>query len=189
MKDTYLNSTPILIQAHPADLLTLENMARFYLYEMSRFCGFRVDDFSWPEDNLLKKHHFEKYLEEEDRKAFFIKVQDELAGLVLVTKIGINPNIDWKIGEFFVLPKFQRQSIGQKIALQVFNRFPGRWEVSVLPENKGAWEFWRKVISSCTKNDYLEEKKTVNYASHNPERIVFLFSLSSAIININTLNL
>lgn len=166
---------PTLIQAKLENLSALENMARFYLYEMSRYCQFRFDEYSWPEEKLIHLHHFREYLYENDRKALFIAAENELAGFLLLRKTGINPEIDWKISEFFILPKFQRQSIGQKAAFQIFDKLPGKWEVSVLPDNKRAIEFWRKVISSYTHNNFNEELITIDYPSYNPTRIVLTF--------------
>ncbi len=164
-----------LIQAKLESLSVLENMARFYLYEMSRYCGFRFEEYSWPEEKLIHLHHFRQYLSENDRKALFIVIDNELAGFMLLRKSGIKTDIDWKISEFFILPKFRGKAIGKKAAFQIFDKLPGTWEISILPENTGALQFWRHVISSYSNNAYTEESLTIDYPSYNPKRIVLTF--------------
>jgi predicted acetyltransferase len=48
--------------------------------------------------------------------------------------------------EFFVLRKYRGQGIGAWFATQLFDRFPGVWEVGEIHANTNAQRFWRKVI-------------------------------------------
>lgn len=67
-----------------------------------------------------------------------IKVNEELAGFVLVNKKGIQRATDWNVGEFFLLAKFQGQGLGRVVAEELWNLFPGIWEIAVIPENTAA---------------------------------------------------
>jgi predicted acetyltransferase len=48
------------------------------------------------------------------------------------------------MAEFFILRKYRHQGIGARAAWELFDRFPGRWEVFEIIENTAAQEFWRK---------------------------------------------
>ena len=87
------------------------------------------------------------FLEKPDRFAFLIKVDNELAGFALINKVGSTPDVDWNIGEFFIVSKFHGKGVGCNVAHQVFSQFPGVWETSQMPENTAAIEFWNKVVS------------------------------------------
>ena len=72
-----------IISATMNDYPVIQNMARFYVYDMSRYCGFISDDWQIPADGLYESFDFKEYFELEDRKAFMLKVGDELSGFVL----------------------------------------------------------------------------------------------------------
>lgn len=165
-----------LIKA-PADAYPIvKNMARFYGYDMSRSCGF-VEDWDWafPENGLYEGCDVKRYFEDKDRYAFLVKVDNELAGFVLIHKNGINPSTDWNMGEFFIVAKFQGKSIGKQAAHLAWQQLPGLWEISVIPENTPALAFWRKSISEYTNGQYNEEIKSVYPNTHQPDRYVLSF--------------
>ncbi|ARG98372.1 GNAT family N-acetyltransferase [Legionella micdadei] len=168
------NLEPQLIPATGDDYSTIQNLARFYVYDMSRYCGF-LPDWECPEDGLYEAYDFKSYFIEKDRYPFLIRVNNELAGFVLVNKVGFIPDIDWNVGEFFITAKFQHRGIGQKIAQQLWQRYPGKWQVSVLPQNESGLQFWRKTINKFTKNQFNETTKKVAYDANNP-RIIFSFT-------------
>lgn len=150
-------------------------MTRFYVYDLSRSCGFHSKNWACPNNGLYESLDFKKYFEEKDRHAFLIKVDDELAGFAFLHKFGSIPDVDWVLGEFFILARFQGKGIGNKIANQIFKKFPGTWEVSVIPENTGALAFWRKTISNFTHGKYLEEIKDVDYDTNQPRHYFLSF--------------
>ena len=159
---------PLTIKDHPV----VQNMARFYVYEMSRFCGWEC-----PEDGLYECIDFKSYFTEPDRKAFMIKVGDELAGFVLLNKVVSTPDTDWNMGEFFVMGKFQQTGIGRQVAVNIFKQFPGTWEVGAIPENTRAYDFWHKIISGYTNGHYTETLTNVPPPSISPMKI-FKFKTS-----------
>jgi predicted acetyltransferase len=85
--------------------------------------------------------YLDHYWTEPDRHAFLIKVDGQIAGLVLI-RAG-DPH---EFGEFFVLRKYRRSGIGRAAAHEVFRRFPGSWVVHEIPGNDAAVSFWRTVI-------------------------------------------
>ena len=46
------------------------------------------------------------------------------------------------MAEFFVLRKYRRCGIGSHVALEVWKRFPGQWEVRVIESHISALPFW-----------------------------------------------
>jgi predicted acetyltransferase len=145
------------------DHLVIRNMARFYVYDLSRECGFISKDWALPEDGLYESFDFKIYFTASDRKAFIIKIADELVGFVLLNQEVSIPDAQWSMGEFFILAKFQGKGIAKYVAHRVWNKHPGKWEVLVLPENISALGFWRKAIREYTNNEYNEELKTVRF--------------------------
>lgn len=168
-----------IILATLSDYPIIRNMARFYVYELSRYCGFISKYWVIPKNGLYKYHDLKKYFKDINKKAYLIKMQDEeLVGFVLLNKDATSKDIDWNIGEFFILAKFQGKGIGQKVAKDIFSKHPGKWEVLVMPENKPALPFWRKVISSITDGNYVEELKTIDYDKNQPKCYIFNFYIT-----------
>lgn len=177
---------PKLITATMDDYPVIQNMARFYAYDMSRYCGFISNEWNFPKDGLYEAHDFRKYFEEPGRKAFLIKIDDELAGFVLLNRIGTLPDTEWDMGEFYVLGKFQGKGIAKQVAYQIWQEFHGKWEVTVIPENLVGLAFWRKTISNFTKGHYKEEIKKVEYDKHQPNRYIFSFDTKELASEVDT---
>ena len=90
----------------------------------------------------------------------------------LINKVGSTPDVDWNIGEFFIVSKFQGKGIGRHVAEQVFNQFPGIWETSQIPENKAALDFWEKIVNDYANGQYEKSLKTI--AEPKPHPMVVL---------------
>lgn len=155
---------PQLVPATNADYPVIQNLARFYVYDMARYCGFISDEWACPADGLYECYDFKTYFEDTSKQPFLIKVDHEIAGFVLLNKEGTSATTQWNMGQFFILSKFQRSGIGKLMAEAVWNSHPGTWEISVIPENTAALHFWRKTIAAFTKGNYSEEVKVVNKA-------------------------
>jgi predicted acetyltransferase/predicted GNAT family acetyltransferase len=167
-----------LSKATPEDNNTIQNLGRFYVYEMSRYCGF-LPTWDVPSNGLFECIDLSSYCEKPDRYAFLVKVDDELAGFVLINKVGSTPIVDWNIGEFFIVSKFQGKGVGSYVAEQVFNQFPGVWETSQIPENKAAIEFWNKVVSRYSHGQFEKDLKTVPEPKPHPMVILKFTSQGS----------
>jgi len=154
------NFKPELIKATLADYPVIQNLARFYAYDMSRDCGQDLKGWEFPKDGLYEGPDFKKYFESSSNHPFILKVEGELAGFVLINKLEIMPEVDWNIGEFFIVAKFQRSGIGKKVAKQIFDQFPGEWSVGAIPQNVKALNFWRKLIAEYPNGKFIEQEKT-----------------------------
>jgi predicted acetyltransferase/RimJ/RimL family protein N-acetyltransferase len=151
---------PEIVRATTTGYPVVQDMGKLYEHAMSPYCDFSP---GW----------IRRYFNEADRCVFFIKVGEENAGFALINKVGTVPEVDWNMGEFFILGKFQRQSIGQQAATKILDQFEGVWEVTVIPENTQALHFWRKVIIQYTRGNFTKDIKTVD--PHNPKRVIFCF--------------
>ncbi len=84
-----------------------------------------------------------------DFHPFLLKIGGHWAGFAWV-EVGsyIAPGAarHWLMEEFFILRKYRGRGVGEWFATQLFDRFPGVWEVGEIHENKDAQAFWRKVI-------------------------------------------
>jgi predicted acetyltransferase len=69
---------------------------------------------------------------------------------------GVTPGVDFRVGEFYIVPEHRRCGLGRLAAQALFNRFPGTWEVTQLSGNESALSFWREVIGVYTKGRYEE---------------------------------
>ena len=146
-----------ILTATIKDYPVIQNMARFYVYDRTRYMGWEC-----PEDGLFECIDFKHYFENPDKKAFLIRVANEIAGFVLLDKIHLLEPVDWNMGEFFILAKFQGKGIGSKVAQEIFKIHPGKWSVAVMPENIKAVNFWRKIITNVSGGNYTEIFKTVD---------------------------
>lgn len=167
-----------LLPATLADYPIIQNMARFYVYERTAFMGWAC-----PENGLFECIDFKHYFENDDEKAFLIRVSDEIAGFVLLDKVQLLEPVDWNMGEFFILAKFQGKGLANIVAQEIFQKHPGKWSIAVMPDNIKAVKFWLKIISEVSKGDYTEIFKTENElkSAENPEPYamnVFTFDIS-----------
>ncbi|MDF2964946.1 MAG: hypothetical protein K0Q51_334 [Rickettsiaceae bacterium] len=169
-----------LIPATIKDYPTIQNMARFYVYDRTAFMVWEC-----PEDGMFECIDFKHYFESIEKKAFLVRVGSELAGFVLLDKETLIDKVDWNMGEFFILAKFQGKGIASQVAQEIFKAHPGNWSVAVMPENIKAVRFWRKIIGEVSKGSYTEVFKTAEElkTSENPDpysMIIFYFEARSA---------
>jgi predicted acetyltransferase len=157
---------PIIISATIDDYPIIQNMARFYVYDRTKYMGWEC-----PENGMFECIDFRHYFENFNEKAFLIKINNELAGFVLLDKEQLIEPVDYNMGEFFILAKFQGKGISYKVAEEIFKKYPGKWSVAVMPENIKALKFWRKIISNVSRKAYTEVFKTMNiftfYSEHS----------------------
>lgn len=90
---------------------------------------------------------------------FFIQREDELVGFALVRRgshiTGARDVMD--VAEFFVVRGARRSGIGAEAARQLFERFPGPWEIRVRESNASALAFWSRVVSAWNGAQALPE--------------------------------
>lgn len=170
---------PQKIQLIPAtlnDYPIIQNLARFYAYDMSEYWrggpGWEV-----PENGLYECIDFRKYWDDPSAFPFLIRYDGELAGFAIISKSGSEPSIDFIMAQFFIMRKFKRQGIGRQVAYKCFDRFPGVWEVMVFPGNEGSYRFWRTIIKHYSSQPLIEYTRQIAHFKNKPYNI---FNFESA---------
>ena len=144
-----------ILPAAPQHRSVLRHLYELYCHDFSEMTGEDVteagtytgDEFlaNWPETSW---------------HPFLVKVDSQWAGCawVVTGKSYVTPVADhiW-MDEFFVMRKYRRQGIGERVAVHLFDRFPGTWEVGEIASNVNAQAFWRKVVGRYTGGQF-EEK-------------------------------
>lgn len=156
-----------LVKATKEDKDTIQNLGRFYIYDMSRYCGF-LPTWETPANGLFECIDLSSYCDNVDRHAFLVKVDNELAGFALINKVGSTPDVDWHVGEFFIIAKFQGKGVGSYVAEQICDQFPGTWETTLIPENRAALEFWEKFVNKYSKGKFEKSRKIIPEPKPHP---------------------
>lgn len=162
---------PAMLNEYPM----IQNMARFYVYDLSKECGHISDEWRLPANGLFESFDFKNYFEEDSRRAYLIKVYGDIAGFILLNQVTTNNSNDWNIGEFFILGRYQGNGIGKQAAKKIWRLYPGEWEVSVIPENASALAFWENAIRKFTNDRFVKETKLIDFDKDQPKRIIFTF--------------
>lgn len=129
----------------------LRNLLELCLHDYSEFTNKNISDYG-----LFDYPYLDHYWTDPDRYPFLIRVERKLAGFALVHKVG--EPATYSVTEFFILRKYRHQGLGQVVAHQIFDMFPGRWRVRQDVENADAQLFWRKVVARYTNNRFRETK-------------------------------
>lgn len=164
--DSNIKLTPATLNEHPI----LQNMGRFYVYDMSEYVGHEA---GWeiPQDGLYECIDFKKYWSTPNAFPFLIRYKNELAGFVIVDKKGSDAEIDYNMAQFFILRKFKGKGLGSYVAHQCFDTFRGKWEVMVIPGNEGAYRFWRSTIQRYCENQFIEYTKDIAHFNNSRKNI------------------
>lgn len=107
-----------LIPAKLSDYPIIKNLARFYVYDMNQYM-----DWKTPEDGLFKCFSLKKYWKNDSSYPFLIRINNELAGFVIINKKGCESCVDYNIAQFFIVRKFSGKGLGREVAFQCFNQF------------------------------------------------------------------
>jgi predicted acetyltransferase len=111
----------------------LANLLQLYAHDFSEFHNVELGL-----DGRFVYKQLPLYWSEPNRHPFLIRVDDKLAGFVLVKKgseISGNDTV-WDMAEFFVIRGYRRHGIGTLIAHEVWKRFSGKWEVRVMTSRR-----------------------------------------------------
>ena len=129
----------------------LANLLEKHLYEFSQWDLKEVNPLG-----LYGYQYLDYYFTEENRWAYFIKVEGQLAGFVMVITL---PEVhdretDYQMAEFFVLHKYRRKGLGYEAFRRVTDTHRGKWQLKLHPGNIPSVHFWEKSISRLTEGDY-----------------------------------
>ena len=174
-----------ILPASVEDFPVVQNLVRFYVYDMSETMGWPcpedglyggcddLPEYWWPGstpadlETISQKlaitipfnKHFQRWPAGHRGHPFIIRIDGELAGFAMIKQLPEGKPVDCDMGEFFLVRKFRRQGIGTQIAYDLFDRFPGIWEVRQMVAYRPAQTFWRLVIAGYTNNQYQESSQ------------------------------
>jgi len=129
-----------------ADREWLTNVYPFYLHDLSEYdlAYYTLDD-----RGIWMPDHRASWLEDDDDHPLIILESGRRVGFALVNQAPsphMQPGMDFRMSEFFVLRRHRGQGIGRRAVFALFDRFRGKWEIFELARNAVAISFWRRVI-------------------------------------------
>ena len=137
--------------AKPDEKHLMRNMMQLYLYDFSEF-----EEIDLNEHGMYEYKCLDAYWKEDGRFPFIIRVEGKLAGFALINKHTYSQEGEFSVAEFFIMRKYRGRSIGKNTAYEIFNLFPGWWEIRQMRNNSKAQSFWYSVIKEYTGNDFSE---------------------------------
>jgi predicted acetyltransferase len=131
----------------------LANLLQLYLHDITseNFSGIEMDE------KGLYPYPIDGYFGNDECIPYFIKLDTEIVGFVLIEKPYLvleKENDSYCISEMFIMNKYKRKGIGKNVALQLFKKHIGKWEIGTLPNSKEVTLFWENVVSEYTHYKY-----------------------------------
>ena len=129
----------------------LKNLLEKYGYEFSQYNNLDINNLG-----LYGYDYLDCYWYEKNRFPFFVKVNNKLAGFIMVNdypELKRMP-LDYAISEFFILFKYRRNGIGKYCVKYILDKFKGKWQLKYHPKNEISKKFWIKTIDEYTSGKY-----------------------------------
>jgi predicted acetyltransferase len=147
-----------LVETTLADRPIVENLALFCAYDFSEFIPRDVGEsgtFGGPGHGMLRGCWTDPR-----RHTFLIRAGGKLAGFAIVDDHSVPPGAGnrWEMGEFFILRRYRRQGIGERVARLLFDRFRGRWVIYTFPQNAAAQVFWHTIIDRYAGGQFVADR-------------------------------
>jgi predicted acetyltransferase len=139
-------------QAGEAEQGQIEELLNDYLAESSEHREIYVGA-----TNAADYRYLKDYWSDSSRFPFTLWANSELAGFAFVRRTEEDHEPVFQVAEFFVKPKYRRCGIGRAAVTNIWQRFPGWWELQVMNRNDSAVQFWERCISQQAKSWKVEE--------------------------------
>jgi len=144
-----------LIRATAQHRRLVRQLYELYCHDFSPMTQSDIgDDGYWTGDDFLQPWPSDHQLQ-----IFLVRVNEQWAGFAWIARGSyLNPAIEshFLMDEFFIMRKYRRQGLGEQVAVRLFNKFSGVWEVGEIPENVEAQAFWRMIIGRFTDHHFQE---------------------------------
>jgi len=153
-----------------ADVPAVERLWQLYSHDMSEIRGTLPN-----QEGLYKPGRLATYLADRDNvDGYLVWHREAPAGFAFVVGVGDELR---KMGDFFVVRAVRRQGVGNAAVKELFARYRGDWEIGFQGHNRGAPEFWRRMVSDAVGTDWREERRPVPDKPHIPDDHFILFTL------------
>jgi predicted acetyltransferase len=128
----------------------LRNLLEKYNYEFSQYNNLDVNNMG-----LYGYDYLDNYWTEENRFPYFIKVDNKLAGFVMVNDYcEVKLDTNYTISEFFIMYKYRKSGIGKYALKYILDKYRGKWQLKYHPKNEISKIFWNKTIEEYTNGKY-----------------------------------
>ena len=164
-----MDSSPLLRALTPGDRASVERLWQLYSHDMSEVRGTLPNS-----DGMYKAGRLPTYFDDADRCGYLISYQDAPAGFAFVQGLSGETRM---IGDFFVVRAVRRKRIGYHVVRELLGRYPGRWEIGFQLGNRGAPDFWRRVVSDVVGTSWREELRPVPDKPNIPPDHFIVFSV------------
>jgi predicted acetyltransferase len=139
-----------IIQVPVNEKEILRNLMEKYLYEFTQYDNLGVNNLG-----LCGYDYIDQYWTEENRFAYFIRVDGWLAGFMMVNDVKeINVDTNYSMAEFFVIYKYRKSGVGTYAVNYALNKFKGKWQIRYHPKNITSKNFWNKIVNEYTNGKY-----------------------------------
>ncbi len=123
----------------------VRNLFQFYSYDSS---DWESEDIGADGLFYIYDPYFNQYWETEGWSVSLVKVNEVIAGFLLIERSDI-PSLDApEFADFFLLKKFRRLGIGRSVVDEVIAKSTSAWVVNVFKDDKNADEFWQSLFRS-----------------------------------------
>jgi predicted acetyltransferase len=144
----------IIEASHDLHDRLVRNLYQYYLYDFSEML-----DLPFGADGLFVDDDIDFMWRAPYSRGYLLRTGSEWGGLAIIEDRRQKPEADEAVinmEEFFVMRKHRRRGVGELFARALFDRYPGPWRVSEVPENVAAQRFWRRVIGAYTGGQFTE---------------------------------
>ena len=140
------------------DLVPLRHLIQLYMYDFSVFWDDADRDAHVDQRGLFDAGiDLRSYLDSTARWAYLVSSEDRLVGFALLHAQTVHrPGPGRLVEEFFIMRRYRRKGLGRLAATRLFDGYTGYWEIAAIGPNVPAQNFWRRVLSSYTRNRYDE---------------------------------
>jgi predicted acetyltransferase len=140
----------------------VERLWQLYRHDLSQFRGTHGPEGfrgSLPGENgLFHTRTLVPYFEDDsDRAGFVVHERAVPVGFVFVARLTTPMRL---MGDFFVVRGVRGRGVARAAVEQVFERFPGVWEIPFQDNNSAAARFWRRIAAERGR-DVREERRPV----------------------------
>lgn len=152
--DQHLSVKPVFER----DKSVLQRLLEFYQYDFAEYDKADLDL-----HGTYGYRYLDHYWTDPSRHAWFILVQRNYAGFVMVNQVCfvLKTKPAHAIAEYFIMRKYRRAGIGTRVAHWTFNRYPGWWEIRQDGSNLPSQIFWRNVVQAYTNGNYIDLDITI----------------------------
>lgn len=158
----------VLKPVPPEQKDTLDNLLEKYNYEFSQY-----DRLPFGPDGLYHYWPLDAYWTEPGRAAYFILVDEVLAGFVL---INAHPEcdrpLDCAVAEFFVAYQYRRSGVGSEAMRQIFQRHRGQWHIKYHRKNAASVAFWHRIAQEYAAGPVEVVRGSEDYGDGTPAEVL-----------------